>query len=209
MKLCQMALTGNGGKKRKRYCAHQNRQSNKMNITQHIAKAFYRKYSDVTPSVTLNIFKSNCNSITPSFLVTVTNYSYIYFVIKLHISLHVSNYSLTLILHESNFQQLPDFLLKVILLAVFVYITVSAMREALKSSVKIYSHSSCLTPRQDCIQLNASVVKLVKMLFIRSKLQNCTNPSRNWEFHRIKENCELLVEPDDSIPFYRSFEFIL
>ncbi len=41
------------------------------------------KYSSVTPFVIVNIFISNCNLITHFFLVTVTNYSYIYFVIKL------------------------------------------------------------------------------------------------------------------------------
>ncbi len=53
-----------------------------MNIIQHIAKAFYRKYSYVTPFVIITIFKSNCNLITHSFSVTVTENSY-YFVIKL------------------------------------------------------------------------------------------------------------------------------
>ncbi len=43
----------------------------------------YEKKSDITPFVIINIFKSNCNLITHFFLVTVTNYNYIYFVIKL------------------------------------------------------------------------------------------------------------------------------
>ncbi len=43
------------------------------------------KKSDVTPFVILNIFISNCNLITPFFLVTVTNYNYFYFVIKLEL----------------------------------------------------------------------------------------------------------------------------
>ncbi len=34
-----------------------NMQSNKMNIIQHVAEAFYREYSDVTPFVIINIFK--------------------------------------------------------------------------------------------------------------------------------------------------------
>ncbi len=38
--------------------------SNKMNIIQHIAEAFYRKCSDVDPFVIIKIFKSNCNLIT-------------------------------------------------------------------------------------------------------------------------------------------------
>ncbi len=42
------------------------------------------KKSDVTLFVILNIFISNCNLITHLFLVTVTNYNYFYFVIKLH-----------------------------------------------------------------------------------------------------------------------------
>ncbi len=33
-----------------------NMQSNKRNIIQQIVKAFYRKYSDVTPFVIINIF---------------------------------------------------------------------------------------------------------------------------------------------------------
>ncbi len=56
-------------------------QSDKINIFQHIAKAFYRTYSDVTSFVTVNIFKSNCNLNTHSFSVTVTGYSYIYYLI--------------------------------------------------------------------------------------------------------------------------------
>ncbi len=58
-------------------------QSNKMNVVQGIAEAFYRKYSDVTPFVIIHIFISNCNLITHSFSVIVTDYSYIYLVIKL------------------------------------------------------------------------------------------------------------------------------
>ncbi len=45
-------LTGND---KRRHCTHQNMQSNKMNVVQHIAKAFYRKYSDVNSWV--NIIK--------------------------------------------------------------------------------------------------------------------------------------------------------
>jgi len=41
------------------------------------------KKSDVTLFVIVNIFISNCNLITIFFLVTVTNYNYFYFVIKL------------------------------------------------------------------------------------------------------------------------------
>ncbi len=43
-----------------------NMQSNKMNVIQHIAEAFYRKYSNVTP------------------FAIIADYSYIYFGIKLH-----------------------------------------------------------------------------------------------------------------------------
>ncbi len=53
-------------------------QSNKMNIIQHIAEAFYNKYLDVTPFVVINIFISNCNLTTIFFSVTmlhVTNYA--------------------------------------------------------------------------------------------------------------------------------------
>ncbi len=56
-------------------------QSNKMNIIQPIEYASYWKYSDATPFVIINIFKSNL--ITHSFSVTVTDYNYIYFVIML------------------------------------------------------------------------------------------------------------------------------
>ncbi len=42
-----------------------------------------KKKSDLTPLVILNIFISNCNLITHYFSVTVTDYSYFYFVIKL------------------------------------------------------------------------------------------------------------------------------
>ncbi len=45
------------------------------------------KKSDVIPFVILNIFISNCNLITQFFLVTVTNYNYFYFVIKLRNSI--------------------------------------------------------------------------------------------------------------------------
>ncbi len=38
---------------------------------------------DATPFVIINIFISNCNLITYFFSVTVTDYNYIYFVIKL------------------------------------------------------------------------------------------------------------------------------
>ncbi len=41
------------------------------------------KYSDVTPFVIVNIFISNCDLITQFFIVTATDYSYRYFVIKL------------------------------------------------------------------------------------------------------------------------------
>ncbi len=54
----------------------------KVNIIQHAAEAFDRKYSDVTLFLITDIFKSNCDLITYSFLVTVTDYSYIYLVIK-------------------------------------------------------------------------------------------------------------------------------
>ncbi len=59
-------------------------QSNKMSIIQHIAKAFYRKYLDVTPSVIITIFKSNCNLITYFFPSNRNWLHYIYFLIKLH-----------------------------------------------------------------------------------------------------------------------------
>ncbi len=42
-----------------------------MNIIQHVAKTFYRKYSDVTPFVISNNLKSNCNLMTHYFSVTV------------------------------------------------------------------------------------------------------------------------------------------
>ncbi len=35
-------------------------QNNKMNIIQHMALDFYRKYSDVTPFVIINNFLMNC-----------------------------------------------------------------------------------------------------------------------------------------------------
>ncbi len=41
------------------------------------------KKSDVTLFVIISIFISNCNLITHFFLVTVTDYNYFYFVIKL------------------------------------------------------------------------------------------------------------------------------
>ncbi len=61
-----------------------NMQSNKINIIQHKVWTFYRKYSDVTYFVIINIFIRNCNLIIHSFSVTVTVYSYVYSVIKLH-----------------------------------------------------------------------------------------------------------------------------
>ncbi len=45
-----------------------NMQNNKINIIQHTAKAFYRKYSDGTPFVIIHIFKSNGNLIIHFFL---------------------------------------------------------------------------------------------------------------------------------------------
>ncbi len=59
-------------------------QNNTMNIIQHVAWTFYRKYLDVTLFVILNIFISSLIVITHSFSVTVTDYNYISFVIKLH-----------------------------------------------------------------------------------------------------------------------------
>ncbi len=55
------------------------------------------KYSNATLFVTVNIFIINCNLITHFFLVTVTNYSYIYFVIKLRnaVTKKVTNYIVT------------------------------------------------------------------------------------------------------------------
>ncbi len=38
---------------------NKNMQSNKMNIIQHTAQAFYKKYSDVNPFVITDIFKRN------------------------------------------------------------------------------------------------------------------------------------------------------
>ncbi len=68
----------------KEIIAHiKNMQSNKMNIVQHIAKAFYRKYSNATPSVSINIFKNGYNLITYFFSVIVIDYKYIHYVIKL------------------------------------------------------------------------------------------------------------------------------
>ncbi len=60
-----------------------NIKSSKMNIIQHAAKTFYRKYLYVIPSLIINIFISNCNLIIYSVSVTVTDYKYIYFVVKL------------------------------------------------------------------------------------------------------------------------------
>ncbi len=60
-----------------------NMQSSKIYIIQHIAWAFYIKYSSVTSFVISNIFINNCDSITYFFSVTVTDNNYIYFVIKL------------------------------------------------------------------------------------------------------------------------------
>ncbi len=59
-------MTGNG---KRRHRAHQK---------------YCILYSDVTPFVIINIYISNCNLITHLVFVTVTDYSYIYFVIKLH-----------------------------------------------------------------------------------------------------------------------------
>ncbi len=42
-----------------------------------------KKKSDVIPIVILNIFISNCNLIKKKISVTVTDYNYFYFVIKL------------------------------------------------------------------------------------------------------------------------------
>ncbi len=69
-----------------------NMQSNKMNIIQHTAWAFNRKYSDVTPFVIIDIFRSNCNLIIHFF--SVTDYSHIYFVIKLCNFQHCALYHL-------------------------------------------------------------------------------------------------------------------
>ncbi len=60
-----------------------NMQSNKMNIIQHTAWTFYRKYSDITPFVIINTFMSNCDLTTHSVLVTVPDYNHIYFKNKL------------------------------------------------------------------------------------------------------------------------------
>ncbi len=71
------AWTGND---KRRNCAHQKHaeQQNEYYST-FTAEAFYRKYSDVI----INIFISNCNLITHPFLVTITDYNYIYLVNKL------------------------------------------------------------------------------------------------------------------------------
>ncbi len=53
------------------------------------------KKSDVILFVIINI--STCNLIIHIFLVTVTNYSYFYFVINYVIQLHVTSYSPTLV----------------------------------------------------------------------------------------------------------------
>ncbi len=58
--------------------------NNKMNIIQHIAQDFENIQMYWNPVVIINIFKSNCNLITHFFSVIVADYSYIYFVIKLH-----------------------------------------------------------------------------------------------------------------------------
>ncbi len=55
-----------------------------MKIIQHITKVFCRKYSDVTPIAITDIFINTCNLITHCFSVAVTDYNYIYFLIKLH-----------------------------------------------------------------------------------------------------------------------------
>ncbi len=74
----------------------------KMNIIQHIAWALYRRYSDVTPFVIINIFIINFNLITHPFL--GTDYSYIYLSLNCIILLHVTGYSPTLIsVHISLF----------------------------------------------------------------------------------------------------------
>ncbi len=54
-----------------------NMQSNKMNIIQQTAWAFYREYWDAIPFVIINIFICNCNLITYFFSVPVTDYNYI------------------------------------------------------------------------------------------------------------------------------------
>ncbi len=66
-----------------------NMQSNKVNMIQHTARAFYRQHSDGTPFVIIHIFIGKCNLITHSFSVTVTDYNSV-------ISLHVTSYSPTL-----------------------------------------------------------------------------------------------------------------
>ncbi len=57
----------------------------RCNIQQHIQQhdVFYRRYSDAAPFVIIKIFMSNCNLTTHFLVVTVTDYSYSYFVIKL------------------------------------------------------------------------------------------------------------------------------
>ncbi len=47
-----------------------------MNIIQHSASAFHRRYSDVTSFVIIKTSVNNFNLITHSFSVTVANYSY-------------------------------------------------------------------------------------------------------------------------------------
>ncbi len=58
--------------------------------------------SDAIPFVIINIFISNCNLITHLFLVTVTNYNYFYFVIKLRNSVTFNYYSPTLYIYCYN-----------------------------------------------------------------------------------------------------------
>ncbi len=60
-----------------------NKQNNKMNIIQHKAKAFKRKFLAGTPFAIINIFINNCNLTTHFFSITVTDNDYIYFEIKL------------------------------------------------------------------------------------------------------------------------------
>ncbi len=62
---------------------NKNIQSDNMNIIQHKVEVFYREYPDVTSFVTICIFISNCDVITHSFSVAVTEYRYIYFVIDI------------------------------------------------------------------------------------------------------------------------------
>ncbi len=57
-----------------------NMQSKKLKMIHHTAEAFH-KYSNAIPFVIVNIFISSFGLITHYFTVTVTDYSYIYFVI--------------------------------------------------------------------------------------------------------------------------------